>query len=47
MSAVQQVKDSVTPTFIEFDPGKWFYGIGALVVFLLLLFIVTRFNLDR
>ena len=47
MSAVQQVKDSVTPTFIEFDPGKWYYGIGTLVVFLLLLFVVTRFNLDR
>ncbi|HET7901240.1 MAG TPA: hypothetical protein VFL59_08620 [Candidatus Nanopelagicales bacterium] len=47
MSAVQQVKDSVVPTYIEFDPGKWFYGIGALVVFLLLLIVVTRFNLDR
>jgi len=43
----QQVKDSVTPTFIEFDPGKWFYGIGTLAVFLILLFVITRFNIDR
>ena len=47
MSAAEQVKDSLVPTFIEFDPGKWFYGSGALVVFLLLLVVVSRFNLDR
>ena len=47
MSAAVEIKDSIVPTFIEFDPGKWYYGIGTLVVFLLLLFVVTRFNLDR
>ena len=38
---------NLEPTFIEFDPSKWFYGAAALVVFLVLLVVVTRFNMDR
>jgi len=28
-------------------PSKWFFGAIALVVLLLLLFVVTRINIDR
>ena len=31
----------------EFQYPVWAYGAGALVVFLILLFIVTRFDPDR
>jgi hypothetical protein len=28
-------------------PSKWYFGAGTLAVFLILLFIVTRINIDR
>jgi len=48
MSAVARLAETTAvPTIIEFDPTKWFYGGAALVVFVLLIVVVTRFNLDR
>jgi hypothetical protein len=47
MGLAHLAEEKILPTFIEFDPNKWFYGIGVLVVFLLLLVVVTRFNIDR
>ena len=29
------------------EPSKWYFGAGTLAVFLLLLWIVTRINIDR
>jgi hypothetical protein len=43
MSAVAQLADTV----IVFDPSKWFYGGVALGTLILLLVVVTRFNVDR
>jgi hypothetical protein len=43
MSAVAQLADTV----ITFDPSKWFYGAVALGTLIVLLVIVTRFNIDR
>jgi hypothetical protein len=28
-------------------PSKWYFGAGTLAVFLILLWIVTRINIDR
>ena len=48
MSAVARLAESVSvPTVITFDPSKWFYGAGVLSVLLLLLWLVTRINIDR
>ncbi len=48
MSAVARLAEqNLVPTYIEFDPSKWFYGAGVLTVLLLLLWIVTRINIDR
>jgi hypothetical protein len=43
MSAVAQLADTV----IVFDPSKWFFGGVALGTLILLLVVVTRFNVDR
>jgi len=48
MSAVARLAENVSvPTVITFDPTKWFFGGVALLVLLVLLVVVTRFNLDR
>ncbi|HEY5134552.1 MAG TPA: hypothetical protein VIJ41_02080 [Candidatus Nanopelagicales bacterium] len=48
MSAVARLAESVSaPTVITFDPTKWFYGGATLLVLLVLLVVVSRFNLDR
>lgn len=36
-----------TDTVISISPSKWFYGGVALIVFVLLVFVVTRLNIDR
>jgi hypothetical protein len=43
MSAVAQLADTV----ITFDPSKWFFGGVALGTLVVLLVVVTRFNIDR
>ncbi len=43
MSAVAQLADTV----VAFDPSKWFFGAVALGTLIVLLVIVTRFNIDR
>ena len=48
MSAVARLAENVSvPTVITFDPGKWFFGGATLLVLLVLLVVVSRFNLDR
>jgi hypothetical protein len=43
MTAVSVLADTVT----IFEPSKWFFGAVALGTLVLLLVIVTRFNIDR
>jgi hypothetical protein len=31
----------------EIPGAPWMYGIGALVILLVLLYVITRFNVDR
>jgi hypothetical protein len=49
MSAVARLAEStiVPSTTITFDPSKWFYGGVALLVFVVLIVAVSRFNMDR
>jgi hypothetical protein len=48
MSAAALLAEATTTSFEHADlPSKWFFGAIALGVLLLLLFIVTRFNIDR
>ena len=44
MSAVARLADITT---ITLEPTKWFFGAIALVTFLVLVVVVTRFNIDR
>ena len=47
MSAVARLAESVSvPTVITFEPTKWFFGGATLLVLVVLLVVVTRFNLD-
>jgi phage-related holin len=50
MSAVARLAESVSvPTVLDpfNDVTKWFFGGATLLVLLLLVFLVSRFNLDR
>jgi len=48
MSAVARLAENVSvPTVITFEPSKWFFGGATLLVLLVLLVVVSRFNLDR
>jgi hypothetical protein len=48
MSAAALLAEATTTSFEHADlPSKWFFGGVALAVLLLLLLIVTRFNVDR
>ena len=48
MSAVARLAENASvPTVITFEPSKWFFGGATLLVLLVLLVVVSRFNLDR
>ena len=48
MSAVARLAENVSvPTVITFEPSKWFFGGATLLVLLVLLVVVSRFNLAR
>lgn len=38
---------SLAETIVYFEPSKWFFGALALGTLLVLLIVVTRFNIDR
>jgi len=47
LQLVATVLASTEPEHAESTTNPWLYGAGAMAVFLLLLFIVTRLNMDR
>jgi bacteriorhodopsin len=47
MNALAVLAETVTSDELSTLPSKWFFGGFALVALLALLFVVTRFNIDR
>ena len=46
MGSLITIAEAVAGEHVDM-PAKWYFGAGTLAVFLLLLWIVTRINIDR